>query len=370
MAHVTDLVGNTPCITMQNISGKYANLHLKIERGNPAGSIKDRPALYMIEQAEKMGKLKPGDTIIESSSGNFGISLAMIGAAKGYHVLILVDPKTTQANLNMLKAYGAEVIVVQEKDDSGSYHKTRIKLANELHREIPNSFRPDQCFNPTNADAHYNITAPEIASQFPDGLDAIVLAVSTGGQTGGISRYFKEHYPQTKIVVVDAIGSSIFSGDEHGYLLPGMGLSWTPTNIENINLIDEIYKVPDESAFIACRTLAKHEGILVGGSTGASLVAALKVAEAEEMKDVLCLASDSGERYLNTIYNDDWMKSQHLNLKADPETLLKEVKQLTVYSQQPTKVANYKPYLIDTLESPSKQLLFERGSINHIKEYV
>lgn len=364
MVRITDLVGNTPYIKVHNAESILdAELFLKIERGNPAGSIKDRPALYIIEQAEKEGLLKPGDTIIESSSGNFGISLAMIGAAKGYKVLILVDPKTTQANLNMLKAYGAEVIVVQEKDDSGSYHKTRIKLANELHQQIPNSFRPDQCFNPTNADAHYHITAPEIEEQFSEGLDAIILAVSTGGQTGGISRYFKEKYPTTKIIAVDAVGSSIFSGKEHGYLLPGMGLSWTPTNIEHIEYIDEVYKVPDETAFIACRAMARNEGVLVGGSTGACVAASIRISQSKNINRIFCFAADSGERYLNTIYSDEWMKSQNFNTECDLSLLKSEAEKLQVYSNNPLEVANYKPELLDTLKSPSKHILKNRKGI-------
>ncbi|MED4130654.1 cysteine synthase family protein [Shouchella miscanthi] len=359
---ITSLIGNTPSIQLEKLSKLLSTqLFMKIERGNPGGSIKDRPALYLIEKAEKEGLLKPGDTIIESSSGNFGISLAMIGAAKGYKVLVLVDPKTTKANLAMLKAYGAEVIVVDEKDDSGSYHKTRIKLANELHRRIKGSFRPDQCFNPYNSDAHYEITGPEIAEQFPDGLDAIVLAVSTGGQTGGLSRYFKENYPNTKIIIVDAVGSTVFGGKAHSYLLPGMGLSWTPTNIEDITLIDQVYKVPDEAAFLSCRTLARQEGVLVGGSTGAVFTAALKVAmENSKFKKILCIAADSGERYLQTIFNDDWIKEKEFTLDNDFDSLLLKVKALDVYSDAPSEVANYKPDLLDILDCPTKEIIESR----------
>ncbi|MCR4830670.1 MAG: pyridoxal-phosphate dependent enzyme, partial [Pseudobutyrivibrio sp.] len=158
--NILDSVGNTPLIRVNNFTeGDEAEILLKYERGNPGGSIKDRAAKYIIDQAEERGLLKPGGTIIESSSGNFGISLAMIGAARGYRVLILVDPKTTENNLSLLRAFGAEVIVVTEKDDCGSYHKTRISLANKLSTEIENSFRPDQCFNLLNSEAHYQSTA-------------------------------------------------------------------------------------------------------------------------------------------------------------------------------------------------------------------
>jgi cystathionine beta-synthase/cysteine synthase A len=196
----------------------------------------------------------------------------MIGAVKGYRVIILVDPKTTPVNLALLKAYGAEVIVVTEKDDSGSYHKTRISLANKLHREISNSFRPDQCFNLLNGEAHYKQTARELYDQCNGKIDAVILSVSTGGQIGGFSKLFKEKDPNIQIIAVDAIGSTIFGGESHGYLLPGMGLSWTPTNIENLRRIDTVYKVQDEHAFIMCRSLARYEGVLCGGSTGAGMV--------------------------------------------------------------------------------------------------
>jgi cystathionine beta-synthase/cysteine synthase A len=160
--NILESIGNTPLIELQNSTvASEGKILLKYERNNPGGSIKDRPAIHIITEAERRGWLKPGGAIIESSSGNFGISLAMIGAAKGYRVIILVDPKTTAANLALLKCFGAEVIVVTEQDDSGSYHKTRISLANRLAIEIPNSFRPDQCFNLLNSNAHYQSTARE-----------------------------------------------------------------------------------------------------------------------------------------------------------------------------------------------------------------
>lgn len=172
--HLLETIGNTPLIELRNTTASTeGRLLFKYERGNPGGSIKDRPALFIVTEAEKRGLLKPGGTIIESSSGNFGISLAMIGAAKGYRVIILVDPKTTATNLALLKCFGAEVIVVTEQDDSGSYHKTRISLANKLADEIPDAFRPDQCFNLLNSTAHYQGTAREIFADCPDNIAAI-----------------------------------------------------------------------------------------------------------------------------------------------------------------------------------------------------
>ncbi|WP_380705817.1 PLP-dependent cysteine synthase family protein [Salinithrix halophila] len=356
MKTLLDTVGQTPLIRLQNlVEDQDSELLLKMERTNPGGSIKDRPALYIIEEAERRGWLKPGGTIIESSSGNFGITLAMIGAAKGYRVIVLVDPKTTPVNLAMMKAFGADVRVVTEKDDSGSYHKTRIALANRLHREIPGSFRPDQCFNPLNSEAHYRQTAQELMEQCQGKLDAVILTVSTGGQLGGFSRYFKEHAPHIRVIAVDAVGSTIFGGKAHSYLLPGMGLSWTPPNIDDLSRIDEIYKVPDEDAFLMCRLLARYEGVLGGGSTGAGLVVAWKlVQEWGSGKRIACLAPDNGERYLPTIYNDVWMKERGLNVEIEPMGLRRRVRELVPHSRYPVETANYQPELVEILDCPTR----------------
>lgn len=355
MRSILDTVGSTPLVSLRKlVSTEAASVLLKLERTNPSGSIKDRPALYIVEEAERRGLIKPGGTLIESSSGNFGISLAMIGAVKGYRVIILVDPKTTLLNLAMLRAYGAEVIVVTEQDDSGSYHKTRIALANKLYREIPNSFRPDQCFNPSNGEAHYRISAPELLEQCEGRIEALVLTVSTGGQAGGFSRYFREHSPNTRIIAVDAVGSTIFGGAAHPYLLPGMGLSWTPTNLDDLSRLDEVFKIPDEDAFMACRLLARHEGILCGGSTGAALMAALSVAARMSPDDtVVCVASDSGERYLPTIYDDEWMASQKMNCSTEPSLLQKRANAISPYSCDPLRTANYRFELANQLGSPN-----------------
>ncbi len=358
MRTILEAIGNSPIVRLQNIVMKdEAQLCLKLERTNPGGSIKDRPALYIIEEAQRRGWLRPGGTLIESSSGNFGISLAMIGAIKGYRAIILVDPKTTPVNLAMLKAFGAEVIVVTEQDDSGSYHKTRIALANRLHREIPNSFRPDQCFNPWNGQAHYRKTASELYGQCGGLLDAVILAVSTGGQVGGFSRYFREYAPHVKIIAVDAVGSTVFGGNAHAYLLPGMGLSWTPSNIDDLNRIDEVYKVADEDAFMACRVLARREGLLCGGSTGAALVVALKLAQRMEPdRRIVCIAADNGERYLPTIYDDGWMHECGLSVDINVDELRRRASELEPFSTHPPETANYRPELAESLDSPSHHL--------------
>jgi cystathionine beta-synthase/cysteine synthase A len=311
MKNILETIGETPMISKLNMNSESeGKICLKYERNNPGGSVKDRPALYMINEAEKRGWLKPGGTIIESSSGNFGISLAMIGAARNYRVIILVDPKTTASNMALLKSFGAEVVVVTEKDDCGSYHKTRIALANKMAREIDNSFRPDQCFCLLNSKAHYDITAKEILQDCENNLSVFIAPVSTGGQLGGISRFLKEKNPDIKVVGVEAEGSIIFGGVPHSYVTPGIGLGWMPNNIQP-EYIDEAYKIPDEQAFLTARAVAQNEGILIGPSSGACVLVALKLAQQlKENHRIVCMISDGGERYTSTLFNDDWMAAQ------------------------------------------------------------
>jgi 2,3-diaminopropionate biosynthesis protein SbnA len=337
MQTILDTIGNTPLIQCQRLSqAPEPALLLKYERSNPGGSIKDRPAKFMIEEAERRQLLRPGGTIIESSSGNFGISLAMIGAAKGYHVIILVDPKVTPSNYALLKSYGAEVIVVTQQDESGSYHKTRIALANELARSIPNAFRPDQCFNLLNSTAHYQQTARELLQSCPQ-IDIIIAAVSTGGQLGGIARYVKQHQPHIRIIGVDAQGSAIFGGQSHAYLMPGVGLSWTPSNL-NLQQIDHAFKVSDADAFAACRAIARHEGILLGPSGGAVSLVGLHYAQISAPNTrIVCLIPDGGERYIATVFSDSWMQEHQLPLNYSIEQLRERAKQLQACDLHPTK---------------------------------
>ena len=352
--HLLETIGNTPLIELRNTTASTeGRLLFKYERGNPGGSIKDRPALFIVTEAEKRGLLKPGGTIIESSSGNFGISLAMIGTAKGYRVIILVDPKTTATNLALLKCFGAEVVVVTEQDDSGSYHKTRISLANKLADEIPDAFRPDQCFNLLNSTAHYQGTALEIFADCPDNIAAIVAAVSTGGQLGGISRYTKTYRPDVKVIGVDAVGSSIFGGESHSYLIPGIGLAWTPCNVAVEN-IDSVYKVTDEAAFVAARCFTRNEGILMGPSSGACALVALTIAKQLSPLDcVVCIISDGGERYIQTLFNDTWMQTNHFSTETGLEKLLELTKEVVPWSVHPAQNTNYKPELVSKLCVPT-----------------
>jgi cystathionine beta-synthase/cysteine synthase A len=367
MKNILNTIGNTPLIAIKNCThGTSGRILFKYEKDNPGGSIKDRPAIFIIEEAERRGLLKPGGTIIESSSGNFGISLAMIGAVKGYHVMILVDPKTTNANLALLKGFGAEVIVVNEQDDSGSYHKTRIFLANKLASEIENSFRPDQCFNLLNSKAHYKTTAQEIAKDCKNKISVFIAPISTGGQLGGISRYLKKHIPDIKIIGVDASGSTIFGGTAHPYKIPGIGLGWTPNNLR-LEFVDYVYKITDEQAFVTARAIAKNEGILIGPSSGACALVALNMAEKTTKKDnIVCMISDGGDRYIQTLFNDEWMTLQGFSLDYDIKNLYAMASQIQPWSISPCDCANYRPDLLNSLNIPNSTVEINSEIINYI----
>lgn len=346
-------IGNTPLIELtKSVRPTEGELLMKFERLNPGGSIKDRPAIYIIEEAERKGWLQPGGTIIESSSGNFGISLAMIGAVKGYRVIILADPKTTSVNLALLRAYGAEVIIVTEQDDSGSYHKTRIALANKLAKEIANSFRPDQCFSLLNSEAHYRNTAREIVGACGDRIHTLIAPVSTGGQLGGIAKYLKEELADVHVVAVDAEGSTIFGGQAAQYRIPGVGLSWTPVNLK-LEHIDSVYKVSDRQAFVTARAMARYEGFLMGPSSGACAFVALKLAQQLQAGDrVVCMVSDGGERYIHTLFNDEWMSEQGFEPVNHIEELRAMARELQPWSVQLRDCNNYQPNLEKLLNVP------------------
>lgn len=353
--NIIDGITPTPLINIPKINNLLGtNVVIKLEKNNPGGSIKDRAAIFIIEQAERKGQLLPGGTIIESSSGNFAISLAMIGAIKGYKVIALVDPKATKTNTSLMRAYGAEVITVTEKDDTGSYHKTRIKFANDLSRKIPNSYRPDQCFNVLSSIAHYQTTASEIHEQCADSLAAVMCAVSTGGQIGGIAEYFSKYLPDVKIACVDAYGSSVFGGPSHAYKIPGVGLGWTPRNINDLKKIDYVYRAKDDAAYIAARLICRHEGILVGVSSGAVLLAALNLSlRLGADKPVLAVLGDSGERYLDTLFDDEWLRQNDIDTNLD----IDKIKDLVMNIESPAEAdeieGNYRDDLIEILEVPS-----------------
>ncbi|MCR4830247.1 MAG: cysteine synthase family protein, partial [Pseudobutyrivibrio sp.] len=239
-----------------------------------------------------------------------------------------------------------------EKDDCGSYHKTRISLANKLSTEIENSFRPDQCFNLLNSEAHYQSTAREIVQDCDGKLDMVIAPVSTGGQLGGISRYIKKFFPETLVVGVDAQGSAVFGGEAHSYKIPGIGLGWTPVNLD-MNIIDAAYKVSDEHAYMMARAMAKHEGVLMGPSSGACmLIAAHYAKKLGKNRRIVCMVADGGDRYIQTLFSDEWLKEQNMDLSTDVELLKKIASEQSPYATDSDKMKNYHPELVSGLSIP------------------
>ena len=296
-----DLIGNTPLVELTHIEKKYelgARLLAKVEYFNPAGSVKDRIAKEMIEQAEAEGKLKPGSTIIEPTSGNTGIGLAAIAAAKGYRTIIVLPETMSVERRNIIKAYGAEIVLT----DGTKGMKGAIEKANELHEEIKDSFIPAQFDNLANPAAHRKGTGPEIWRDTDGEVDAFVAGVGTGGTITGVGEYLKEQNADIKVVAVEPASSAVLSTGQAGpHKIQGIGAGFVPS-ILNTEIYDEIIPVENEVSFEFGKEIAKEEGILVGISAGAALYAAVQVAKRQEFegKTVVVLLPDSGDRYYST----------------------------------------------------------------------
>lgn len=313
---ITEAIGNVPTIRLQRVAGvcRRVECFLKLESCNPSGSIKEKNAVVLVDQAEKAGLLKDGGTIIESSSGNFGVGLAAVGAARGYRVIIVIDAKTTPAFRRILTAYGAELVEVHEVDASGSMQKARIGVATELAESIPGAWYPCQHYNPSNPDAHEQYTARELAATFGDSLDAVVVGVSTGGQLTGLARYLMPRYPNLKLVAVDVLGSVIFDPTPAPYKMTGIGLSFRPPNLD-YKSIHCAYVVPENLAYSICHGLAKKEGLLLGSSSGAIVAAGLHFARSlPDGSRIAMINPDRGDRYLKTIYDLEWLTENGFTL--------------------------------------------------------
>jgi len=294
---VTELIGDTPAVRINRLVGEDdAELYVKLEYFNPSRSVKDRAAFNLIRQAELDGRIAPGATIIEPTSGNTGIGLAMNAAAKGYKAIFVMPDNMTKERINILKAYGAEVVLTPAAERMPG----AIRKAEELRDQIPNSFIPQQFENPANPDIHRTTTALEIIEQMEGRLDAFVATSGTGGTITGTGEVLRERIPGIRIYVVEPKGSPVLSGGQPGpHKLVGTSPGFVPP-ILNTNVYDEIVQVADEDALETTRQLASREGILVGPSAGASVWTGLQVARRlGKGKRVLCIAPDTGERYLS-----------------------------------------------------------------------
>ena len=314
-----DLIGNTPLLELKKITkGLKGRFFGKLEAFNAGHSAKDRVAKYVIEDAERKGLLKPGSTIVETSSGNTGYSLAMISALRGYKCIIAISDKSSHDKVEMLQALGAEVYLCPANvapDDPRSYYE----VAKRIHQETPNSIYINQYFNPLNPEAHYQSTGREIWEQTQGEITHVVVCSGTGGTISGIARYLKEQNPKVQVLGVDAYGSAIkkyhdtreFDPAEiYPYKIEGMGKNLIPTATD-FDVIDEFIKVTDKDAALTARELARTEGLFMGYTSGAAMQAVRQYAEMgrfDENSIVVVLFADHGSRYMNKIYSDEWMK--------------------------------------------------------------
>lgn len=304
--NIVDAIGGTPLVRLARIH-PAGNLVAKVEYMNPGGSIKDRIGLGMVERAEANGWLKPGDTIVEPTSGNTGVGLAMVAAIKGYKLITVMQDKQSKEKQDLLRAYGAEVVLCPtdvEPSDPRSYYSVAEELANR-----PNHYRPDQYSNPANPEAHVHSTGPEIWEQTGGEIDVLAAGVGTGGTISGTARYLKERKPELLVVGVDPKGS-IYTAETDDevttYLIEGVGEDFWPETYDP-SLTDRYEMVTDAEAFSMTRRLAVEEGLLVGGSCGMAVVGALRVAEEDPDRLVVVILPDSGKNYLSKIFNDDWL---------------------------------------------------------------
>lgn len=319
--NILELIGNTPLIKLNKVTQSLeGNFYAKVEAFNPGHSTKDRIALYIIEEAERRGILKPGDTIIETTSGNTGFSIAMVSIIKGYDCILAVSSKSSKDKIDMLRTMGAKVYVCPahvSADDERSYYN----VAKRLHEEIKGSIYINQYFNDLNIDAHYNMTGPEIWEQTGGQITHLVACSGTGGTISGTARFLKEKNPNIKVFGVDAFGSVLkkyhetkeFDNDEiYPYRIEGLGKNLIPTATD-FDIIDKFIKVSDEDSAHTAREIARAEGLFVGYTSGAAMQAVRQYAEEGEFtkdSNVVIIFPDHGSRYMSKIYSDDWMSEQ------------------------------------------------------------
>jgi cystathionine beta-synthase len=310
-------VGRTPLVRLRRLSeGLKASIYVKVEALNPGGSVKDRVAVAMINEAERRHWLRPGGTIIEATAGNTGVGLAMAAAVKGYRCIFVLPDKMSAEKILLLKAYGAEVVITPTNvppDSPESYNG----VADRLAREVPGAWRPNQFTNLVNPDVHYRTTGFEIWEQTGGKVTVFVAGVGTGGTISGVARYLKEQNPEILIVGADPEGSVLSGGAPHAWKVEGIGEDFVPKTF-NSQLVDDWVRVSDAESFHTARALARREGILLGGSSGTAVAAALRYAQRlSEEHLVVALCADTGRNYLSKLYNDEWLAANNL-LASEP----------------------------------------------------
>lgn len=307
---IVDLIGATPLVRLSRLHPP-GNLVAKLEFINPGGSVKERIAVTMIDDAERLGLLRPGGTIIEPTSGNTGVGLAIVGAVRGYRVICTVPDKVSREKQDLLRAYGVEVI--ETPTEYGPDHpESYYGVARRLATEIEGAFHPNQYLNEANPRAHYESTGPEIWEQTAGAVDVYVAGVGTGGTITGAGRYLKERKPEVEVVGADPEGSIYTAGpdgDIHQYEVEGVGEDFYPDTVD-LDIIDRFVEVTDADSFAMARRLARVEGVLTGGSGGLAVVAAQQVAMETPERLVVVLVPDSGRGYLSKVFNDDWMRGR------------------------------------------------------------
>jgi cysteine synthase len=326
---VLDAVGRTPVVTLGRLNTRPdVEILVKLDYLNPAGSAKDRALVRMIEEAEASGELEPGATIIESTSGNFGVAMAMAGAVRGYRVICIVDPKITNVIEQMILSLGAEIVYATDADETGSYLRHRLALRSELLDSIPGAWCPDQYSNRAAIRAHFDGTGREIVEDVDGELDVLVIAAGTGATITGAGRRVKNEIPGARVVAADAFGSKIFDDEVHRWLQKGLGSGLSADELDNLDLsvIDEARLIGDQDAFNTARALARYEGLLAGGSSGCAVFAALTIARnAPSGTRILTLLPDGMARYLFEHQSDQWMRDHGLETGSNIDDLFKAV---------------------------------------------
>lgn len=363
------MIGNTPLLEVTHLDTGLCKLFLKLECNNPGGSIKDRVGLFMITQAEKEGKLKPGFTIIEATAGNTGIGLALVASQRGYPLILVIPDKMSQEKINHLRALGAKIVMTRSDVEKGhpEYYQD---LAEKIARETPNSFYANQFNNPANPLAHEMTTAPEIWEQMGHKVDAVVCGVGSGGTLTGMSRFFSKVSPNTELVLADPQGSILADyvkkgtlGTAGSWFVEGIGEDFIPS-ITDLSRTKNAYSINDQESFSTCRELLAKEGVLAGSSTGTLLAAALRYCrESKTAKRVVTLVCDTGNKYLSKMYNNYWLMDHGLL----PGNKYHDLRDLVTRTQETNSITSIHPD--DTLlVAHSRMRIYEYSQLPVIED--